>query len=539
MDLTTYALTKKIAESAVSGVESMSVDGTTLNIKTKDGNELKMVFPTPKDGIDGKDGEPGSNGISIVNVEITEEGHLECTLSNGEVIDAGIVSVNNTPVIEGNDSLDGKRILCIGDSICQGVGALEKPYSYWIREWHPDATVINLGVGGMTISQKDDTITNSLPVRIANGEFENSDYADIDIVVFEGGINDLMNNVRLGYISKDYAPTKFRTFCQGMEYMFNYFKNLYPNARMIFMSTHNVTAYDYNKNQGWWNAASEICAKWGVEFLDIFSLVCTSKIEGLQLHPDYIVHRDYYAKYLNMALMANAPLAGSRTSLYYKHNVPLMLTFYSGTKTFGVGSNISTSDWRMNLIRGDLTTYENVSSKVTCDVSDVDNDVLGSYPVHVAYTEDGITLSTDVYVEIIETASGDDDGEGENGDSGNDTGDAQEWDDTATITAAWRTNDGAFNNTTLTKTYQADTTCNVSCELMVESDTATSGEIILRVAGTTENLGSIKFGEVITVDAQLVANQGWLSGQAVNAYTTAGSGFPWTVHIRNFTITEV
>lgn len=54
MDLSTYALTKKIAESAVSGVESMSVDGTTLKINTKDGNELNMVFPTPKDGSNGK-----------------------------------------------------------------------------------------------------------------------------------------------------------------------------------------------------------------------------------------------------------------------------------------------------------------------------------------------------------------------------------------------------------------------------------------------------------------------------------------------------
>lgn len=62
MDLSTYALTKKIAESAVSGVESMTVDGTTLNINTKDGNNLKMVFPTPKDGVQGPQGEPGVNG---------------------------------------------------------------------------------------------------------------------------------------------------------------------------------------------------------------------------------------------------------------------------------------------------------------------------------------------------------------------------------------------------------------------------------------------------------------------------------------------
>ena len=49
--ITAYALSKKVAASAVSGVSSMSVDGTTLNIDTNDGQRLQMVFPQPKDGL--------------------------------------------------------------------------------------------------------------------------------------------------------------------------------------------------------------------------------------------------------------------------------------------------------------------------------------------------------------------------------------------------------------------------------------------------------------------------------------------------------
>lgn len=65
MDLATYALTKKVAESAVSGVESMSVDGTTLNINTKDGGNLKMTFPTPKDGPAGPQGADGKSAYEV------------------------------------------------------------------------------------------------------------------------------------------------------------------------------------------------------------------------------------------------------------------------------------------------------------------------------------------------------------------------------------------------------------------------------------------------------------------------------------------
>ena len=298
------------------------------------------------------------------------------------------------------DVLDGKKILFVGDSICEGVGASGQPYPYWIQQWHENVTIYNLGVAGMTVAQKDSSITNSMPVRIASGEFENSDYSDADIIVFEGGINDFMNNVKLGYIQKTYEITKFTTFCQGMEYMFNYFKGLFPKARMIFCSTHNLTAYDFNKAQAWWGAASEICTKWGVEFLDLFALICTAKVEGLQLHPSYEVHRDYYAPFINKALVGETPLSGAKSTNYYAMNPICTVYFHSGTQTFPQNSEISTSDWRINMIRCDGTTYENVTNSVTYDLSEVDITTEGSYPVHFAYSENGINIANDVEITI-------------------------------------------------------------------------------------------------------------------------------------------
>ena len=337
--------------------------------------------------------EAGSNATASIT-GTTENPVLNLGIPKGEKGAAG--SSTGT----GGDNLEGKKILCIGDSICEGVGANEQPYSYWLQQWHENATFYNLGVGGMTIAQKDSSITNSMPVRIASGEFENSDYSDADIIVFEGGINDFMNNVKLGYIQKSYEISKFTTFCQGMEYMFNYFKGLFPKSRMIFCSTHNLTAYDFNKAQAWWGAASEICTKWGVEFLDLFALICTAKVEGLQLHPSYEVHRDYYAPFINKALVSETPLSGAKTTHYYDLNAPCMLSFYSGTTSFSKNEAVSTSDWRVNMIRADLTTYVNVSGNVAYDLSDVDNTTEGVYPVHVVYSENGINLSTDVDITI-------------------------------------------------------------------------------------------------------------------------------------------
>ena len=75
---------------------------------------------------------------------------------------------------------------------------------------------------------------------------------------------------------------------------------------------------------------------------------------------------------------------------------------------------------------------------------------------------------------------------------------------------------------------------------MAESDNASSGQVILRVGGPTADLGTITFGEIIDVDAQMKANAGWAVGNMQpSVYTTSGSGFSWTVYIKDFAISEI
>lgn len=105
MDIISYVLSKRIAEGAVSGVRGMSVDGQTLNIECNDGTHLEMNFPTPADG------------ASIVDVDITAQKHLICTLSNGNTIDAGEVPTvqGYSPQITVKKSTDTAYILHIKD----------------------------------------------------------------------------------------------------------------------------------------------------------------------------------------------------------------------------------------------------------------------------------------------------------------------------------------------------------------------------------------------------------------------------------------
>lgn len=86
--LEAYALAKKIAISAVSGIKNLSVNGTTLTIETNDGNSLDMVFPTPADG------------RGITNTQINEDNHLIVTYDDGTTEDAGLIKGSDVQVTQ-------------------------------------------------------------------------------------------------------------------------------------------------------------------------------------------------------------------------------------------------------------------------------------------------------------------------------------------------------------------------------------------------------------------------------------------------------
>ena len=86
MDIVTYALSKKIAAHALSGVQSMSVNGQTLIINTKDSGVLTMTFPTPKDG------------VSVADIDVNANNQIVFTMSDGtEIISGKIPTVKGDP----------------------------------------------------------------------------------------------------------------------------------------------------------------------------------------------------------------------------------------------------------------------------------------------------------------------------------------------------------------------------------------------------------------------------------------------------------
>jgi len=163
VDIVSYALAKKIAIGAVSGIDNISFQGTNLVFEFKDGTSASLNVPLPSDG------------VSVVDVSVDSYNHLHCILSDGTDIDAGEIEGDtggttnynkllNIPIVnlEGTDT---NRIIL--NSLNYGTYSLTGYYYYTSTDTEnrnlPYTTLVKI---------KQDTITNR---KVASFEtFEDS-----------------------------------------------------------------------------------------------------------------------------------------------------------------------------------------------------------------------------------------------------------------------------------------------------------------------------------------------------------------------------
>ena len=169
MDIITYALSKKIAAHAVSGIQSMSVNGQTLTINTKDSGVLTMTFPTPKDG------------VSVADIDVNANNQIVFTMSDGTEFISGKI-----PTVKGDAGFS--------PIITENADNTDKIYKLDITTADSTFTTPNLkgGAGGSGEENKIDSISVN-GVNIVPDENKN-----VDITVPKV-TNDLTDELKSSY----------------------------------------------------------------------------------------------------------------------------------------------------------------------------------------------------------------------------------------------------------------------------------------------------------------------------------------------------
>lgn len=208
------------------------------------------------------------------------DGDADVTTADIELIERYImneISLSKLPVAENieekTDFLYGKTMYCDGDSVAKGTGTNilgSNFYSYcnYITDTY-NITSVNKSVAGTTIAkQKNKTSPDNKSilerVREMKGRY--------DIVLLEGGFNDLFQKIEIGEVTdiNDKSGNYNEYTTAGALESICYFLNQnYADSVKLFVLCHtrnaNPTQYKY------WNIITEVLDKWNIDYVDISS----------------------------------------------------------------------------------------------------------------------------------------------------------------------------------------------------------------------------------------------------------------------------
>lgn len=170
--------------------------------------------------------------------------------------------------------LNRKAALFMGDSICDGTQDGSIFYDSWagrIGEIN-QMDYVNAGLSGTSIS----TCRATRYGRILT-QLENNKQKDFDYIVMHGGVNDAWDSAPIGTMSDSFELSAFKTntFAGGLEELFYYATKYYPDAHLGFILNFrivNSSVASVNNNlDDYFAVAKQICDKWNIPYLDLYS----------------------------------------------------------------------------------------------------------------------------------------------------------------------------------------------------------------------------------------------------------------------------
>lgn len=210
-----------------------------------------------------------------------------------------------------------KVILNFGDSISNGNGNNDIGYAELIGvDFNMD--VKDYAINGLTMADRDGIIL-SVPYQVNKAISENS---NADIILLEGGTNDISHNIPIGVLTDNWNGTGFdtKTFLGALEKSIYDLKKAYPKATTIYVIVHKMSSRDLTKQKEYHDAIVLACDKWSIPYVDIYKEgQITSLIPSIakiafpadsesetgydRTHPNEFGYRNYYVPLIERKIL--------------------------------------------------------------------------------------------------------------------------------------------------------------------------------------------------------------------------------------------
>lgn len=182
------------------------------------------------------------------------------------------------------NSLDGKTIAFIGDSLIEGYGNDFRGFDYYLAKDLPNTNFINNSKSGSTITDNSgsDNIIMLNQAKTLEG--------NPDMIVFDGGANDIIGYA-LGFLNQDLkkeigtVDENGETVISDFEEVIAELKTRFPNAKLYYIqpfllddeTISHLTQDENTKNEikarrdTFYEEVQKMCEKWKIEYLDVSS----------------------------------------------------------------------------------------------------------------------------------------------------------------------------------------------------------------------------------------------------------------------------
>lgn len=230
-------------------------------------------------GADGTDGEDGFSPTIVENSANDDSTYkLDITTKTGSFTTPNLKGGSGTTST--TTPLSGKKILLCGDSIMRGAG-WSGAYKNLIEEDFPDAIVYNYAVDGAKFT------TNSIYDQFYEAAI--TDSLTPDIILFNGGGNDILVGKSLGTVDEDSAIDLTNLESYDDTTMLGAFEKLLANmnnveslysAHIGYINTYKLksgvysgesTVPEISVQRSSWEQVQKLCNKWSIPCLDLFN----------------------------------------------------------------------------------------------------------------------------------------------------------------------------------------------------------------------------------------------------------------------------
>lgn len=349
---------EKVSKQKYSVNNNFKIIGFEGTIAEKYAYDNNLVFQSTGSVMFGDancDGKIDSNDIDIIesylkgNISLSDSQMRNCDVNaDGRITEEDYLlvesCVENTMsyysfpaaanLAESQNYLEGKTMYCDGDSVAKGTGTNifgNDYYSYcnYVADKY-GMTMTNCAVPGTTIAkQKEKTSENNKSILERVREMK----GDYDVIMLDGGFNDLFQNISIGSITADEDKSGIYdeyTTAGALESICYFLNENYHDSIKLFVLCHNRNA---NPDQyKYWDTIKRVLDKWEIEYIDLSTKTDLSDInqtisnqyfkyressnKGDGVHPLAYTNRKIYGPYVAEKLNS---LAQESFSLHFEN----------------------------------------------------------------------------------------------------------------------------------------------------------------------------------------------------------------------------